>query len=263
MQMRKALLAVTAAVVMMTGLTGCFGNKDMTAKGIRTNSVRYDGHNGINPYNDANYNTGRNNVNNGYRGGYNTYGTDYDMGRNTYDANNYNRYGTNMGRNYNANGNTNGNSHGFKRMQSSQKIADKINAIPGVKTANVFVTDNNAYVAVTTDSNSHMNQGTNKVHPYSLDKTYTRSTNHAKTAILNDDLKSIIGKEVKKMAPECNNVYVSADANFVDRMNQYATYAKQGHPLHGLNVEFQELVGRIFPTNEAPNHTRNMAPGMR
>ncbi|MCE5170184.1 YhcN/YlaJ family sporulation lipoprotein [Paenibacillus profundus] len=339
MRLKVALLTMTAALVMTMGMTGCTTRDNVTTKSARPNNM-YRSTDGVRPLDgDYRFNANRYNTNftgNGYRtntldnnlsGTYGTHGNydgmyghgrSYDgmHGRN-YDGMHSRNYDGMHGRNYDMSGGRYGMHSANSKMEMSQKIANKIATIKGVKSANVVVTNNNAYVAVTTEhtttapkgkmsgmsthrqdgrtygtskhgshmgtygtskhgshmgthgtskhgSRSHMGtQGTSK-HGSHAGSYGTRSTSASDVPT---DLKEKIGNMVKKEAPNCNNVYVSANPDFVDRMNYYNNYAANGQPLTGFANEFQEMIYRIFPTNAGANPTgqptrlNNMAPG--
>ncbi|WP_051217306.1 YhcN/YlaJ family sporulation lipoprotein [Paenibacillus assamensis] len=232
MRMKAALLTMTAAMVMMTGLTGCYNN-GTTTKGAHPNTTS-NYQNGMAPY-GTNGTNGTNGY--GYPNGYGTpFNTDGNYYRNynnrTDGMSGYSYNGYNQGyRGYNTNRNM---PYTGQSMTLSQKAADKVAAIPGVHRAYVVQSNDSAYVAVTTAS-AHRNGGVNKAN----------TGNKA----LSKDLKSKIVHEVKKASPNVKNVYVSEDPNFVDRMSQYSQHVKAGHPFQGFAVEFNEMTRRIFPTN--------------
>jgi YhcN/YlaJ family sporulation lipoprotein len=122
--------------------------------------------------------------------------------------------------------------HGNSRIEMSDKVANKLAASPEIDAAFVVLTDHNAYVAVT---QAHKAKST-------------------KSISLTDALKDKIADQVKSMAPTVENVYVSANPDFISRMKGYASQVRQGHPIQGLIVEFNALVERVFP---APSGTRN------
>lgn len=64
---------------------------------------------------------------------------------------------------------------------------------------------------------------------------------------LTEDVKNQIAAEVKKLVPTIDNVYVSANADFVDRMNGYWNDVKAGRPIQGFMAEFNAMVERVFP----------------
>jgi len=76
--------------------------------------------------------------------------------------------------------------------------------------------------------------------PHAASRTY--ATGDAASAI-----KDQIAKEIKQMAPQIKNVYVSANADFVERMGAYMSDYKSGKPIQGYIAEFNAMVERIFP----------------
>lgn len=107
------------------------------------------------------------------------------------------------------------------RVQIANQAADKIVKLNGVRAANVLVTRRNAYVAAAVDTN----QGQ-----------------------LTRELEEQIAQQVRATDPNIQNVYVSTNPEFVDRVNRYVADAGQGRPVAGFFEEFNEMVQRIFPT---------------
>jgi YhcN/YlaJ family sporulation lipoprotein len=122
--------------------------------------------------------------------------------------------------------------HGNSRIQTSDKVANKIAAMPGIDSAFVMMTDHNAYVAVKED-------------PHRM---------RAHSITLTDAMKDKIADQIKAMSPSVENVYVSANPDFFGRMEGYASNVRRGHPIQGFLAEFNALVERTFP---APSGTRN------
>ncbi|RJG20560.1 hypothetical protein DQX05_24835 [Paenibacillus thiaminolyticus] len=229
--------------------------------------------------------------------GTNRYGT-YGFGTNNYGMNNYTGYGVD-GNRLNGNGTGYGNVHSMSNMQMNKKIADKITRMKGVKSANVMLTNNNAYVAVSTDGNmktkgtakgTHLKTkatnhrgtgvkslstkgGTGNLDTRSKSHTLNNSVDMGRSSDMSADLKNRIAEIVKKDAPQCDQVYVSANPDFVQRMNEFMKSSAAGRPLSGFASEFQEMVYRIFPTQEygttkqmtntQPRRMSKMAPGLR
>ncbi|KXI32719.1 MULTISPECIES: YhcN/YlaJ family sporulation lipoprotein [Bacillus] len=108
------------------------------------------------------------------------------------------------------------------------KVADKASELVAnmseVKTANVFVTGKNAFVAVVLEGN--------------------------KSGDVTDDLKKKISDKVKSTDQQIDNVYVSANPDFVDRMQGYGKRIKSGEPISGFFDEFTETVRRVFPESK-------------
>jgi YhcN/YlaJ family sporulation lipoprotein len=120
--------------------------------------------------------------------------------------------------------------HGNSRIELSDKVAEKVNEIPGIDSVFVMMTDHNAYVAVKQDA----------------------KVMGATSVDLTDAFKDKIADRVKSLSPSTENVYVSTNPDFVGRMQGYANDVKQGHPVQGLIVEFNAMVERLFP---APSGT--------
>ncbi|REE86165.1 YhcN/YlaJ family sporulation lipoprotein [Paenibacillus taihuensis] len=206
--------------------------------------------------------------------------------------------------------------HKNYRLEMSDSIATRLQAMPEVNKAYVMMTDDNAYVAVSLKDNRDVTaKGTHPramsfsaaptplsrtqqayQRPYlsirsmgtsgmkmtatsgtSMSKTKgTRAssistpnmltghknyraqsampfsttrmlTNNNTSTTATGDLKTRIANEVKAMAPQIKNVYVSANPDFVDRMTGYANDVKLGHPIQGFIAEFNAMVDRIFP----------------
>ncbi|WP_374016592.1 YhcN/YlaJ family sporulation lipoprotein [Paenibacillus thiaminolyticus] len=238
--------------------------------------------------------------------GYGVDGSTHGYGTHGYGTHNYGMsgYGVDSSRLHGYGTGT----HSMTNMQMNKKIADKISRMKGVKSANVMLTNNNAYVAVSTDG--HMKtKGTAKGTHHLKAKGTAKGTHHLKTKAthhrgtgvkslsskggtgnlharskthahnidttsdMSADLKKRIAEIVKKDAPQCNQVYVSANPDFVQQMNQFMKSSAAGHPLSGFASGFQEMVYRIFPTQEAgkttqmnvshPKRLHKMAPGVR
>ena len=91
-----------------------------------------------------------------------------------------------------------------------------------VRSANVIVTNRNAYVAVvlTDDSKGEVRK----------------------------EIENKISDQVKATDKDIQNVYVSSNPDFVERMRGYGDDLNNGRPIRGLFDEFNEMVQRVFPT---------------
>lgn len=74
------------------------------------------------------------------------------------------------------------------------------------------------------------------------------TVNTRATDTITKEIKEKITAEVKKHDPKINAVYVSANPDFVERVNYYADEVRAGHPIKGFVDEFRTMVERIFPT---------------
>ncbi|MGG1674601.1 YhcN/YlaJ family sporulation lipoprotein [Neobacillus sp. NRS-1170] len=107
------------------------------------------------------------------------------------------------------------------KMRIADKAADKVTSLSEVDSANIIVTDNNAFVAAKLD-----NSARNK---------------------LTGDIENKISRKVKSVDPDIDNVYVSVNPDFYDRMNTYANDIRNGRPISGLIDEFSKTIRRVFP----------------
>ena len=118
------------------------------------------------------------------------------------------------------NANQNGNNN---HMRVADQAAKKIADLKEVDRANVIVTDNNAYVAVHTGND--INDRVAK------------------------DVEDKISRIVKSTDRDIENVYVSQDPDFFNRLTTYTNDIQRGRPIEGFFDEFGEMVRRVFPTN--------------
>jgi YhcN/YlaJ family sporulation lipoprotein len=155
--------------------------------------------------------------------------------------------------------------HNNSKMEISNKIADAITAMDEVDTATVLLSNQNAYVAVVLDNGtgygtSSMGNGTTgdngpRMTPNAAGNNATtnrmgRRGSGAGDEGVTDDLKESIAQRVRSVNPNVNNVYVSANADFVGRMRGYGERFQNGQPIRGMIIEFNNLVKRIFPQAE-------------
>jgi YhcN/YlaJ family sporulation lipoprotein len=106
------------------------------------------------------------------------------------------------------------------RVQIATQASEKIAQLNGVTSANVLVTGKNAYVAVVLNPNQPLSR----------------------------DFEDQIAQQVKSTDPAIQNVYVSANPDFVSRVQTYVNDVRLGKPVSGFFNEFTEIVRRLFPT---------------
>lgn len=121
--------------------------------------------------------------------------------------------------------------HGNTHLQLSDTIANNVAGLPGVGKTYVMMTDRNAYVSVSQEGNGHHG--------------------HAAGGDLAEGLKTKVADRVKSLSPSTENVYVSANPDFAERMRGIAMEARRGHPVQGFLTEFNALVERIFPAESS------------
>ncbi len=230
--MHKRIIALSAGVLLSTMLAGCMEKQgDLGNKNIRSNSIRYDANGNL--LKDKRF-------------------ADDQM-------NEMNRVN---GRRLNSN-NIIG-SHKNYRMEMSGKIAESITKMDAVKLSYVLLTDHNAYVAVSLDEeepagNSKMMSRTNSGYMGKEGVRMSRRMSSLSTGqhMLTDQIKDEIAKEVKRSRPSVEHVYVSANPDFVGRMNAYMNDVKQGHPIQGFIAEFNSMAERVFPAKSSDKELKS------
>ncbi|MGF6948822.1 spore cortex protein [Neobacillus sp. B4I6] len=103
----------------------------------------------------------------------------------------------------------------------ADKAADKVINLTEVDNATVIVNDNNAYVAAKLDVSAR---------------------NELTSAI-----KEKIARAVKSVDRDIDNVYISVNPDFYDRMNTYSRDIRNGRPVSGFIDEFSDTIRRVFP----------------
>ncbi|AUZ37849.1 MULTISPECIES: YhcN/YlaJ family sporulation lipoprotein [Bacillus] len=144
--------------------------------------------------------------------------------RNINDGNNNrDNVDNNVTDNVNNTDNNNNNGNDNRKLDVADDAADKITDMKEVKHANVIVAGNQAYVAVVlTNGNKEVGK----------------------------DLKKKISDKVRDTDKNMDNVYVSANPDFVERMQGYGKRIQNGDPIAGLFDEFTQTVQRVFPNAE-------------
>lgn len=202
-------LVLTAGTLSMLALAGCNNDNAADERNAVNNNTRDVGY-----VND----NGVVNENNRYVGD--------DTGRNGVDGSlrnvrnvNDNDTGFNNPlRNVGTDNNRNGEE---SLMSVADEAADRVTDLEGVKRASVIVTNRNAYVAAQLDDNAE--------------------------GKLTRKLENNIANAVRKTDTNIQNVYVSTNPDFIDRMDNYVNDIGEGRPIGGLFDEFTEVVRRVFP----------------
>ncbi|WP_180247421.1 YhcN/YlaJ family sporulation lipoprotein [Bacillus sp. AFS031507] len=128
----------------------------------------------------------------------------------------------------NRNYNTITNGRNYNKVGSNQtntrvadKAADKVVNLTEVDNATAIINDNNAYVAAKLDVSAR---------------------NELTSAI-----KEKIARAVKTVDRDIDNVYISVNPDFYDRMNTYSRDIRNGRPVSGFIDEFSDTIRRVFP----------------
>ena len=158
--------------------------------------------------------------------------------------------GTNVDQGTNNNANNN---DGETKLEVAKDAADRITELEGVKSASVIVTDRNAYAAVVlegdhTVNNADNNDNLNNNDDTAADKNNGTNNDHNNAdQVLSPDLENKIAEKVREANDNIQNVYVSLNPDFVDRMTGYVERINQGEPVQGFFGEFTEAIQRVFP----------------
>lgn len=104
-------------------------------------------------------------------------------------------------------------------IRIAEEAARKVSDLKEVKHANIIVINHNAYVAA----------------------KLTRSARGG----LTDQLEDTISRTVKRVDRDVDNVYISDNQEFYDRMNRYEIDIREGRS--GFFNEFRDTVRRVFP----------------
>ncbi len=105
------------------------------------------------------------------------------------------------------------------RVKVADVAAKKLADLPEVDTANVIVTDNNAFVAV---------------------KLATGEK-------LSNRLEKTMSNRVKSVDRDIDRVYISANPDFYRRMTNYGNDIRAGKPVSGFFNELTRTIQRVFP----------------
>lgn len=127
------------------------------------------------------------------------------------------------------------------RYQVADDVAKKVKEVEGVDDAYVFTTDNNAFVAIDM-KNDDDNSGNN-----GMGNTATGDNNNNDVT---DKVKKDVEKAVRSVDEDIDNVYVSADPDFLGMAKDYNNKIDEGQPVKGFFLEFGNMLNRVFPNNE-------------
>ncbi|MBP2239743.1 YhcN/YlaJ family sporulation lipoprotein [Cytobacillus eiseniae] len=111
------------------------------------------------------------------------------------------------------------------KMRLADQAADKIASMPEVEQVSVIVSNDNAYVA------AELSNGVE----------------------LTKKVEQKIADQVKSVDQQIDDVYVSANPDFYNRMATYSNHIRNGEPIEGFFEGFADTVRRVFPTNTNNN----------
>ncbi|WP_454193849.1 YhcN/YlaJ family sporulation lipoprotein [Paenibacillus sp. Marseille-Q7038] len=273
---KAVTLSLSAAILMMSALTGCGSTADDNDQGVKTNNVRNYGSdmnrnarnginygiNGINPDRASVHRTTNLSANsqmtkaisdmNGVGQAY-VLRTDHNayvavslkegvQQQSTRHHNNRNQMNQNVG-SLGANDvgtrapyTTSGIAPGLRSNDYSQSnmLGDNDN---GPRGAGGIFNPNNVTM------NNQRGSGTS---------SRMNNNNQAEEQVT-DELRQKITKKIKQMDPKVKNVYISANPDFMKRIQGYGSDLRNGRPISGMVNEFQVMMDRIFPARTNSN----------
>lgn len=165
--------------------------------------------------------------------------------------------------------------HNNTTLEYSQYLSDQLHTMDGVNTAFVMITNQNAYVALMMDSSAigtkgltkeTTNSGTdegyyNANNPYddSLPSNVLNNGNNSYETAIHHDLlshrfKQAIAEKLRVLKPDLMDVYISANRDFLNKMNTYAQESFKGRSLLPLLTDFNQTVTRVFGTAQVLPH---------
>ncbi|AET56956.1 YhcN/YlaJ family sporulation lipoprotein [Paenibacillus terrae] len=68
---------------------------------------------------------------------------------------------------------------------------------------------------------------------------------------LTEAVKSRIANKVKQFSPSIEQVYVSANPDFVKHATDFTRSVQNGHPIKGMSAQLGDIIQRVFPTPAA------------
>ncbi|QXE02627.1 YhcN/YlaJ family sporulation lipoprotein [Terribacillus sp. DMT04] len=136
------------------------------------------------------------------------------------------------------------------RYQVADDISKKVKEVKGVDNAYVFTTDNNAFVAVDMQNNNDDNDNSGNNGMGNISTGDTQNTGDNQNNDVTDEMKKEVEKAVKSVDEDIDNVYVSADPDFLGMAEDYNNKIDEGQPVKGFFLEFGNMLNRVFPNNE-------------
>jgi hypothetical protein len=163
--------------------------------------------------------------------------------------------------------------HNNRNLRYSRELSNKAAGVEGVRAAIVMHTDYNAYAAILIDNSVHgtlrrgsikeTNNAGTTIGTYDTEtlnqavenwriatgiNNYTTVENHED---LNPAFKQRIAIAIRQVDPTINNVFISANRDFINQLNAYAIESNWGtKPLEYRINEFNGTANRLFGVSE-------------
>lgn len=109
----------------------------------------------------------------------------------------------------------------------ADNVAKAVQGVPGIKSATAVISGDAAYVGINIDVNSNLDN-TSKI----------------------QNIKKQAADTVRNTDSNIKTVYISADADFLQRISKISNDVRNGKPIEGFNDELSEIVKRITPEKQ-------------
>lgn len=109
----------------------------------------------------------------------------------------------------------------------SDNIAQAVNKISGIKNAIAVTNGDIAYIGVNLDTNSGIDN-TSKI----------------------QSIKEQVANTARRADPDINTVYVSADADFIEKITRISNDVRNGKPIESFRDELDKIVKRVTPEKQ-------------
>jgi len=165
--------------------------------------------------------------------------------------------------------------HDNKSIAYSAELSKALIDLDGIGAAIVMLSDKNAYVAIALDGaatgtkahggrstheQSHIGQVDSNIHGQSkqplgsqnLVSPFNSYYTVKDPKSLSSELKQVVAHKVRQLKPDIRDVHISANMDFINRMNDFAMEAWMGRSLAPLTPQFNALVKSHFGSNVPP-----------
>jgi len=129
--------------------------------------------------------------------------------------------------------------HGNDELAFDRDLASRLEALPNVKKAYVLLAGRRAYVGIEENRHAGMKAEAIDVRP---------------------EMKNQLIGRVKSASAEIQQVYVTTNREYLDRMKIYSKAAQSGHSAKEFLAEFNALAARIFPAVTYRDDSGSAAP---
>lgn len=128
--------------------------------------------------------------------------------------------------------------HNNKHLTNSQETARAITKMNEVRSANVLLSDNNAYVGIEINAPR-----------YGQGQSFMGKPNRNGPGFdtVNDALRTKITEKVKSLNPSIKNVYISADPTFMNTFRGYSNQVVHGNSIQSFISQFNDAMKKSFP----------------